>query len=107
MAHKLVALGALNGLISVAAGAFGAHALKARLDARSLEIFETAARYHMYHALAMILWVMYGYGLAFGGDASQFVSSGKYFLAGVNADSAVATFTDGVEIPEFVFIAFR
>ncbi len=55
MANKLVAFGALNGLISVAAGAFGAHALKQRLDARSLEIFETAARYQMFHALAMVL----------------------------------------------------
>jgi len=55
MANKLVALGAVNGMLSVAAGAFGAHALKARIDARSLEIFETAARYQMYHALAMVL----------------------------------------------------
>jgi ammonium transporter, Amt family len=58
-------------------------------------------------SLAMILWVIYGYGLAFGGDANQFVSTGKYFLAGVTADSTVATFTDGVVIPEFVFIAFQ
>ena len=58
-------------------------------------------------ALAMILWVMYGYSLAFGGDANQFISAGKMFLAGVTADSTVATFTDGVVIPEFVFIAFQ
>ncbi len=58
-------------------------------------------------ALAMIMWVMFGYSLAFGGDANQFVSSGKAFLAGVTADSTVATFTDGVVIPEFVFIAFQ
>ena len=58
-------------------------------------------------SFAMILWVIYGYGLAFGGDANQFVSSGKFFLAGVTADSTVATFTDGVVIPEFVFIAFQ
>jgi uncharacterized membrane protein YgdD (TMEM256/DUF423 family) len=51
----LVAFGALNGAIAVAAGAFGAHALRHRLEPRALEIFETAARYHMYHALAMIL----------------------------------------------------
>jgi uncharacterized membrane protein YgdD (TMEM256/DUF423 family) len=51
----LIALGALNAAISVAAGAFGAHGLRSRLDARALEIFETGARYHMYHALAMIL----------------------------------------------------
>ncbi|BBB13220.1 ammonium transporter [Sphingopyxis sp. FD7] len=58
-------------------------------------------------ALAMILWVMFGYSLAFGGDANQFLSAGKMFLAGVTADSTVATFTDGVVIPEFVFIAFQ
>ena len=51
----LIALGALNAALAVAAGAFGAHGLRGRLDARALEIFETGARYHMYHALAMIL----------------------------------------------------
>lgn len=51
----IVALGALNAAISVAAGAFGAHALKDRLDVRALEVFEIGARYQMYHALAMIL----------------------------------------------------
>lgn len=50
-----VALGALNAFISVAAGAFGAHALKSRLDAYSLGIFETGARYQMYHALGLVL----------------------------------------------------
>lgn len=58
-------------------------------------------------ALAMILWVTYGYGLAFGGDANQFISSGKFFLAGITADSTAVTFTDGVVIPEFVFVAFQ
>ena len=51
----LIALGALNGAIAVAAGAFGAHGLRERLDARMLEIFETGARYQMYHALAIVL----------------------------------------------------
>src|SRR3546814_19170319 len=55
----------------------------------------------------MILWVSYGYGLAFGGDANMFVSAGKWFLAGMTADSTAATFTDGVVIPEFVFVAFQ
>lgn len=58
-------------------------------------------------SLAMIIWVVYGYGLAFGGDANQFISTGKFFLAGVNADSTVATFSEGFIIPEFVFIAFQ
>lgn len=58
-------------------------------------------------SLAMLMWVMFGYGLAFGGDWNQFLSSGKFFLAGVNADSTVATFTKDVVIPEFVFVAFQ
>ena len=51
----LIALGAINAALAVAAGAFGAHGLKDRLDARALEVFETAACYHMYHALALVL----------------------------------------------------
>lgn len=51
----LIAIGALNAALAVAAGAFGAHGLRERLEPRALEIFETGARYQMYHALAMIL----------------------------------------------------
>ncbi len=58
-------------------------------------------------SLAMIMWVMFGYSLAFGGDFNQFISSGKFFLAGITSDSTAATFTDGVVIPEFIFIAFQ
>jgi uncharacterized membrane protein YgdD (TMEM256/DUF423 family) len=47
-------LGALFGGLGVAAGAFGAHALRARLDPRMLEVFETAVRYQMFHALALL-----------------------------------------------------
>ncbi|MEK6797639.1 MAG: DUF423 domain-containing protein [Planctomycetota bacterium] len=47
-------LGAVNGGLSVAAGAFGAHGLRHRLTAEALGVFETAARYHMYHALALL-----------------------------------------------------
>jgi uncharacterized membrane protein YgdD (TMEM256/DUF423 family) len=55
MTRPLVAAGAINAAIAVAAGAFAAHGLRSRLDARALEVFETGARYHMYHALAMLL----------------------------------------------------
>jgi uncharacterized membrane protein YgdD (TMEM256/DUF423 family) len=48
------ALGALLGCLGVAAGAFGAHALEARLSAEQMEWFELAARYQMIHALALI-----------------------------------------------------
>ncbi|WP_257453945.1 DUF423 domain-containing protein [Archangium lipolyticum] len=47
-------LGAASAFISVAAGAFGAHALKARLSPDLLTIFETGARYQMYHSLGLI-----------------------------------------------------
>ena len=47
-------LGALSAFVSVAAGAFGAHALRARLEPAALAVFETGARYQMYHALALL-----------------------------------------------------
>jgi uncharacterized membrane protein YgdD (TMEM256/DUF423 family) len=47
-------LGATSAFLSVAAGAFGAHALRARLAPDLLNIFETGARYHMYHSLGLI-----------------------------------------------------
>jgi len=49
----LLITGALLALLAVAAGAFAAHGLKSSLDAYRLGIFETAARYQMYHALAI------------------------------------------------------
>jgi uncharacterized membrane protein YgdD (TMEM256/DUF423 family) len=49
-----VALGALSAFIAVAAGAFGAHGLKARLAPDLLAVFEVAVRYQMYHALGLI-----------------------------------------------------
>src|SRR5262249_15956394 len=49
----VAALGALNAFIAVAAGAFGAHALRARLEPERLAVFETGARYQMYHALGL------------------------------------------------------
>lgn len=48
-----LAAAAINGFLAVAAGEFAAHGLSARLDAHALSIFETGARYHMYHVLAM------------------------------------------------------
>jgi uncharacterized membrane protein YgdD (TMEM256/DUF423 family) len=48
-----LAMAAINGFLAVACGAFAVHGLQGRLDAHSLQIFETGARYHMYHALAI------------------------------------------------------
>lgn len=74
-----LAIGAANGFLAVAAGAFAAHALKTKLDVNALQIFETGARYQMYHALAI--------GLAAlamreaGVNAAQFAAA--LFLTGI------------------------
>ncbi|WP_448502939.1 ammonium transporter [Sphingomonas sp.] len=59
-------------------------------------------------SLAMILWVVFGYTMAFGDGGNAFIAGfGKLFLAGVTADTTAATFSEGVAIPEYVFIAFQ
>jgi Amt family ammonium transporter len=59
-------------------------------------------------ALAMLLWVMWGYTMSFGDGGNAIISGfNKLFLTGVTADSTAATFTDGVVIPEYVFICFQ
>jgi len=59
MMRSFLQIGAISAGLAVAAGAFGAHALRAKLEPRMLEVFETAARYQMYHALALfaVAWV--------------------------------------------------
>jgi len=52
--RSLAVLGAINGFLAVAAGAFGAHALKERLSPERLDTWELAARYQMFHALALL-----------------------------------------------------
>lgn len=79
----LLAVGAINGGIAVAAGAFAAHGLKDRLSEYSLGVFETAARYQMYHALAIVLCALIGArtaGWAFTGGIVVF-SGSLYALA--------------------------
>lgn len=55
MMQIFLSVGAVLGGLSVAAGAFASHALREKISERSLEIFETGARYQMYHALALLL----------------------------------------------------
>ena len=55
MARIFVALGALNAFLTVAMGAFGAHALKGRLTTDMLAIYHTAVQYHGLHALGLVL----------------------------------------------------
>jgi len=59
-------------------------------------------------AMVMVIWVLYGYSFAFGGSESAFWGgTAKMFLAGVTPASEAATFSDGVMIPEYIFIAFQ
>ncbi|MGL4975315.1 MAG: ammonium transporter [Bosea sp. (in: a-proteobacteria)] len=60
--------------------------------------------------IVCLLWVFYGYSLAFtnGGGLNDYVGGfSKAFLKGVDANSNVATFSNGVVIPEFVYICFQ
>lgn len=50
----LLAAGGLAALVAVAAGAFGAHGLEGRVEPRLVDVFETGARYQMYHALGLL-----------------------------------------------------
>ena len=59
MDRRFLLLGALSGFLAVAAGAFGAHALRNVLTPDLLAVWETAARYQMYHALALLLVALF------------------------------------------------
>lgn len=54
MERTFLILGGISGFLGVAAGAFGSHALKQRLEPELLAIFEVGARYHIYHTLALL-----------------------------------------------------
>jgi uncharacterized membrane protein YgdD (TMEM256/DUF423 family) len=54
MDRLFLGIGAISAGLAVALGAFAAHGLRARLSAEALQTFETGARYHMYHALALL-----------------------------------------------------
>jgi uncharacterized membrane protein YgdD (TMEM256/DUF423 family) len=76
-----IVIGALSGCLAVAAGAFGAHALRGRLSSDMLDVFQTGATYQMYHALALV-----GVGILLGRfsiEGSAWLSaSGWLFVAG-------------------------
>ncbi|MDB5662232.1 MAG: ammonia channel protein [Sphingomonas bacterium] len=75
---------------------------------RTKNMLSTITQVGAIACLAMLVWVMWGYTMAFGDGGNAFVSGfGKLFLRGVTSESTAATFTDGVAIPEYVFIAFQ
>lgn len=79
MDRTFFAIGALLALVGVAAGAFGAHGLKSRLEPDMLAVFEVGVRYHMYHALALLAaawaWTRW--------PGSLVTASGWLFVAGI------------------------
>ena len=71
-------MGSFLGALSVMLGAFGAHALKGAVSEYYLQVFETACRYQMYHALALLFL-----GLSFGkGSLFWMGSAGILFMLG-------------------------
>ena len=55
MERHFLGMGALSACVAVAAGAFGAHGLRDLVSAERLVVWETAARYQMYHALGLLI----------------------------------------------------
>jgi len=74
---------------------------------RSKNILSVLMQVMMVFSMIAVLWVVYGYTLAFGGPGAFFGSLDKLFLKGVTPDSVAATFSKGVVIPEYIFIAFQ
>ncbi|MBW4440772.1 MAG: DUF423 domain-containing protein [Plectolyngbya sp. WJT66-NPBG17] len=81
MMRFFLSMGAILAGISVASGAFATHALKAKLDDRALAIFETGARYQMYHAIALILVALFMSRAEF--TDPLFTASGIAFILGI------------------------
>ncbi|MFN3713555.1 MAG: DUF423 domain-containing protein [Alcanivoracaceae bacterium] len=96
----LLVLGALNAALAVTMGAFGAHGLKARVDAALLDTWSTASLYHFHHALALLLagvlakqfgqsglvaagWTLFAGMVIFSGSLYLLVLSGQRWLGAI------------------------
>jgi Amt family ammonium transporter len=79
---------------------------------RAKNILSVLTQVFMGFSMIAILWVAYGYSLAFagpteGGLSAFFGDFSKFFLSGVTLESTAETFTAGYELPEMVFVAFQ
>ncbi|MFN9451853.1 MAG: ammonium transporter [Rubrivivax sp.] len=74
---------------------------------RSKNMLSVLMQVFMVFSLITVLWVVYGYSLAFTAGNPFFGTLDKLFLKGVTPDSVAATFSKGVVIPELTFIAFQ
>ena len=80
MAKLFITLASLSGMLAVILGAFGAHALKGKLDAYALGIYETAVQYHFYHSFALLAVGILALSQP---HAALLKSSGWLFLLGI------------------------
>ena len=74
---------------------------------RSKNMLSVLMQVLMVFSLITVLWVVYGYSLAFTASNPFFGTLDKLFLKGVTPESVAATFSKGVYLPEFTFIAFQ
>jgi Amt family ammonium transporter len=74
---------------------------------RSKNMLSVLMQVFVVTSMIYVLWAIYGYTLAFGGDGMFYGSFAKAFLNGITPDSMAATFSKGVYIPELTFVAFQ
>ncbi len=74
---------------------------------RSKNVLSVLMQVFVCFCLIAVLWVIYGYSVAFTGGNAFFGGFSKMFLSGVNADAVAATFSKGVVIPELAFVVFQ
>ena len=78
-----ILIGSVFGFLSVAMGAFGAHALSESLSPKSLQIYQTAAQYQMYHALALICFGLYSMFHPLFSSSFLWLCTGSAFTLGI------------------------
>jgi len=81
MAKRFIVIGSILGLLSIAFGAFGAHALESRLSESAMETYHTGVEYQMYHAIALVLAGILATHASI--DERRIRLSGIFFIIGV------------------------
>ena len=81
MTRFFLSFAALSGFLAVALGAFGAHALRGRLDAYAQGVYETAVQYHFVHTLALLAVALLSRDILV--HSRWLLASGAGFIAGL------------------------
>jgi len=74
---------------------------------RSKNVLSVLMQVMTVFSMILVLWVIYGYSLAFNGGNAFIGNLDKLFLKGITKDSLAATFSAGVALPEYVFVVFQ